>query len=180
MPIEHAIHEGTFIELVLDGSSRRELLELVNGRDARRQGMRALVSVVAPKCEATPDQLRDAIALLDDDDGATLASELLFHPDVPADVLLRLATAGKYLASIAHRRSTPREVLEVLAEKHRYPEAITTLAIDHYGAPGAKAKPFRDFIARFEDVPMLEYNLRRANLDEAKRRAFLEVFGEER
>ncbi len=180
MAIDHAIREGTFIELVLDDDSRRELLELVNGRDHRRMGMRELVSVVAPKCDASPDQLRDAIALLDDDDGADLASELLFHAKMPVDVLLRLATEGRHLASIAHRRGTPREVLEVLAEKHRYPEAITTLAIDHYGASNAKAKPFLDFITRFEDVPMLEYNLRRAKLDDAKLRAVVEVFGEER
>jgi hypothetical protein len=177
LAIDHAIHEGTFIELVLDAASRRELLELVNGRDRRRLGLRELVSVVAPKCEASPDQLRDAITSLDDDAGADLASDLLFHPKMPTDVLLRFATEGKHLASIAHRAGTPREVLEVLAEKHRYPEAITTLAIDHYGAPTAKAKAFRDFIARFEDVPMLEYNLRRATLDDAKRRAVVEVFG---
>ena len=59
-------------------------------------------------------------------------------------------------------------------------EAITTLAIDHYGAKDARAKPFRAFLERYADVPMLEYNLRRADLDDAKRRIVVELFGKER
>lgn len=177
MAIEHAIHEGTFIELVLHDDSRRELLDLVNDDGGWRQSMRELVSIVAPKCRASEDELRRAVALLDDDRGERLLADLLFHPSIPEDVLLELAKRGRCIAAIAHRKGTQRTVLEVLAEEHRYPEAITTLAIDHFGAPGAKMKPFREFIARFADVPMLEYNLRRATLDDAKQRAFLEVFG---
>ena len=175
--------EATFLELVLHDDLRAELLALVGSRDARSMGDRELVSVVAPKCRATADELRRAVKILDadaSDAAASVLADLLFHPDVPEDVLLALAEEGTCVASIAHRRGTPRAVLEVLASKHRYPEAITTLAITHYGAPRARAKPFRAFLERYADVPMLEYNVRRAKLDDAKRRIVLEVFGEER
>jgi hypothetical protein len=109
---------------------------------------------------------------VDASDAATaLLADLVFHPNVPDDVMLRLANEGKCIASLAHRRGTPRSVLEVLAAKHRYREAITTLAIDHYGAKDARAKPFRAFLERYADVPPL---------DDAKRRIVVELFGEER
>jgi hypothetical protein len=66
-----------------------------------------------------------------------------------------------------------------LAEKHRYPEAITTLALRYYGAEEAPTPPFRDFLVRYRDVDMLEYNIIRAkNLPESKRRIVREIFGD--
>lgn len=183
LPVAARLNEATFLELVLYDDLRAELFAFVESSEARTMGERELVSIVAPRCDATEDGLRRAARLLAADPRAAAArvlAELVFHPRMPEDALLALAEAGTCLASLAHRRGTSRAVLEVLASQHRYPEAITTLAIDHYGAPGARAKPFRAFLERYSDVPMLEYNVRRANLDPAKRRVVALVFGEGR
>jgi hypothetical protein len=179
-PILHRVNEATFIELVLFDDLRHELLTFLGGRHSDVRSTAALIAVVARKCHATPDQLRDAIRLLEAEDRAEaddVLLDLLFHPDIPDDVLLQLAEQGKFISVLGHR-SGPRRLLEFLADTHRHPEAITTLALKYYGSSVAPAKPFREFLRRYEDVEMLEYNLRRASsLDEKKREIVREVFG---
>lgn len=178
-PVLHRLNEGTFIELLLYEDLRGELLAFLRRPWPEVQASWALLEVVAARCRATPGQLRSAIAALEADgsreaDDTLLA--LLFHPDIPEDVLLRLAGAGRFITVLGHRGG-PRRLLEVLAEQHRQAEAITTLALVYLGGPGMPARPFGAFIRRFADVPMLEINLRGAVLDDRKRAIVDEVFG---
>src|SRR5690606_2780340 len=63
--IAHRLNERIFIEVLLFADLRRELLAVVAGRSAEAHSTLALVGVVAPKCHATPDELRRAIHLLE-------------------------------------------------------------------------------------------------------------------
>lgn len=178
--IAHRLNERIFIEVLLFADLRRELLAVVAGRSAEAHSTLALVGVVAPKCHATPDELRRAIHLLEAEictEADDVLLELLHHPEAPEDELVRLAEAGRFLPVLGHR-SGPLRLLETIADKHRFPAAITTLALRYYGATGAPANAFRDFLRRFADVPMLEEALRQApHLDDAKRAIVREVFG---
>jgi hypothetical protein len=177
------VSEDTFVELILSDELRRELLALLRRRAASAPSAAALIGVVASKCVATPGQLREAIDVLRAE-GSSAADvvlfELLMHPDVPEGVLLRFVDDDRFLAALGHRRG-PRGLLEALAKKHRYPEAITTLALMHYGTKQAPAPAFREFLREYADVPMLEYNLQRpTQLDASKQRIVREVFGIDR
>lgn len=175
------LNEGTFIELLVFEDLREQLLASLRRPWAEVQSSWALLEVVAMRCQATPEQLREAVAALEAD-GSREAEDtlgaLLFHPDIPEDVLLRLAQAGRFVTVLGHRGG-PRPLLEVLAEQHRHAEAITTLALTYLGGREASAKPFGSFIRRFADVAMLEINLRDADLDPRKRALVDEVFGAE-
>lgn len=178
-PILHRLTEGTFIELLDFEDLRGELLAFLRRPWAEVRASWALLEVVAMRCQATPEQLRAGIAALEGDGSRqaedTLAA-LLFHPDIPEDVLLRLAREGRFVTVLGHRRG-PQPLLEVLAEQHRQAEAITTLALSYLGGRDAPAEPFGRFIRRFADVAMLEINVRDAELDPRKRAIVDEVFG---
>lgn len=174
-----SVRESTFIELVLYQDLRQELLSCLAGRGKEVHSLIALIGVVAPRCQATPEQLREAIGLLEAEGRAAaqeLLSELLMHPNIPEDILIHFAHEGKFVPTLGHR-SGPRELLEILADRYRYPEAITTLALDYYGAPQAKLKPFQDFLQKYRDVEMLEYNLsNNTTLDQEKRKVVQQFF----
>lgn len=180
-PIRNRLDESIFIELLLFDDLREQLLVFLRRPWAEVQPWWALLEVVAARCHATPEQLRSAVTALETNGSReaedTLAA-LLFHPDIPEDVLLRLAGAGRFITVLGHRHG-PRSLLEALAEQHRYPEAITTLALTYLGVAQAPARPFGVFIRRFTDVDMLEHNLRAADLDPRKRALVDEVFGVE-
>jgi hypothetical protein len=175
------IDEGTFIEGLLSDEKRRMLLDFLAGSSPRARSILELISVVAPKCRATPSQLREAVALLraeSDREAREVLIDLLLHADIPEDVLMDLADDDDCLAVLGHRAG-PRRLLEKLAEKYRYPEAITTLALYYYGTEEESAASFRAFLERYEDVPMLEHNLQSAKgLSEKKRKIVREVWGD--
>jgi hypothetical protein len=97
------------------------------------------------------------------------------HGSAPTDLLLELCDLGLYLNELGHRRG-PRELLERLAERHHYPEAIITLAADLYTDPNESAESFANFLVRFaDDTWMLESLARRDPSSQEKADAFLSV-----
>jgi hypothetical protein len=182
-PVLHRLNEATFIELILFDELRHELLTFLGGSSSDVRSTAALIAAVAKKCVATPDQLRKAIRLLEAEDRSEAKNvllELLFHSEVPEDVLSKFAEEGKFISALG-QRSGPRHLLEILAGKHRYPQAITTLALNCYGAKDQPARPFREFLERYKEIEMLEYHLRRAtSLDKKKQEIVREVFGDDR
>jgi hypothetical protein len=181
-PIRPRVDEATFIDVILSDERRAMLLAYLGGSAPHARSIAELISVVAKKCRATPDELRRALRVLATDQGAEaeeVLGELLFHPEIPEDALVQFAEEGRFISALGHRAG-PRRLLEVLAERHRYPEAITTLALHHYGAEDESPESFRTFLQRYEDVHMLEYNLVRARgLSEKKRRIVREIFGDD-
>ena len=131
---------------------------------------------------ATRADLQRAVSALEADVSETAESvvlELLFHPGFADETLMRLAQNPRYTTPLGHR-SGPQELLEFLADRYAYPEAVTTLALHYYGAPQAGAKPFAAFLERYKGVEMLEYNLLNAqNLDPAKAAIVAKVFPQE-
>lgn len=85
-PIAYRLNEKLFIELLVYADLRAELLAFVADPAADRSLME-LLSIVAPKCEASSEQLRTAVAALRAD-GSTAAlfvlGELRHHPAMPA------------------------------------------------------------------------------------------------
>jgi hypothetical protein len=65
-------------------------------------------------------------------------------------------------------RAGPQTLLEKMATKYRYSEAITTLALDYYGTSAADNQKFADFITEYKDDYMLRWNLRSSRLTEEK------------
>lgn len=176
MDMLHYFNEESFIDVLLHADLRAKLYVAL---EADKGPAWALLSVVATKCRASAGQLQTAISALEADGSPTaesVARELLFHPGFDDETLLRLAQNPAYTTPLGHR-SGPRELLEFLAERYAYPEAVTTLALNYYGAPEARAKPFAEFLERYKGIEMLEYNLLNArNLDPAKAAIVARVF----
>ncbi|MFO0675274.1 MAG: hypothetical protein U0169_01990 [Polyangiaceae bacterium] len=99
------------------------------------------------RMDATPDQLRSLVVVLREEGRDELLEELLFHPDVPEDVLLALCEEGAFLGSLGHRRG-PRALLERMAELHAYPEAIVSLGLQLYRNPDSTSAEFEAFTRR--------------------------------
>ncbi len=206
-PFLHQINESLFIECLLAEDQRTELLLFLSTKTQEASSLLAQISVVAPRCQATPQQLREAINLLTHtrltskevqtkaepnkkgrankkdrvkkkawSAAEELIAELLLHPNIPEEILINYANGGMFLSSLGHRGG-PLTLLEILAERYAYPEAITTIALGYYGAPYVKSKKFREFIEKHKEVEMLEYNLTRApHLSREKRAIVQEVF----
>jgi hypothetical protein len=79
---------------------------------------------------------------------------LLEHPEAPESVLLDFCERGLYLDDLGHR-SGPRRLLERMATKHRYPEAILTLGRQLYTEPAESVSALRAFLAEHRDLPWL-------------------------
>jgi hypothetical protein len=180
--IRPGIDEATFINVIVSHERRAMLLAYLAGSAPHARSIAELISVVGKKCRATPDELRRAVRVLETEPSAEaeqVLADLLLHPDVPEDVLVQLADEDRFISTLGHRAG-PRRLLEALAEKHRYPEAITTLALHYYGTEEESPESFRAFLRRYQNVHMLEYNLVRATgLSDKKRQIVREIFGEE-
>jgi hypothetical protein len=67
------------------------------------------------------------------------------HDSAPENLLLELCDRGMFLDELGHRKG-PRRLLERLAEKHCYPEAIITLAVDLYTDANESPESLADFL----------------------------------
>jgi hypothetical protein len=79
---------------------------------------------------------------------------LLEHPEAPESVLLDFCDRGLFLDDLGHRPG-PRRLLERLAAKHRYPEAILTLGKQLYTDPAEPVSALRAFLTEHRDSPWL-------------------------
>lgn len=82
------------------------------------------------------------------------------HPETPEDVLLELCVRGVCLDELGHRNG-PRKLLEKLAEEHRYPEAVLTLALALFEDSAEPAAAFATFLKRYLDNDWLLETLAR-------------------
>jgi hypothetical protein len=85
---------------------------------------------------------------------------LLTHPQAPEETLLRLCEQGLYLDDLGHRQG-PRSLLEMLAFRHHYPEAVLTLGKQIYANPAESPSVLRDFLLRQSDERWLFESLAR-------------------
>src|SRR5205809_4784354 len=79
---------------------------------------------------------------------------LIGHPEAPEDWLLELCERGEFLDELGHRPG-PRKLLEAMASRHRYPEAILTLGKALYRDRAEPIERLRDFLAAHQDSAWL-------------------------
>ena len=100
---------------------------------------------------------------------------LLTHPQVPEEALLRLCEQGLYLDDLGHRKG-PRSLLEMLAFRYHYPEAVLTLGKQIYGNAAESASVLHDFLRKQLDVGWLFESLARETASSPeKEQVFLDV-----
>jgi hypothetical protein len=120
------------------------------------------VAKVAPACEATGpelDRLTDSLLERDEGDDGYVLYWLVFHPAVQDRTLSRLLNRGRCIGSLGHRPG-PEHLLLRLAREHRFPEAILTLALFHYGTRAHRREEFLSLVREFVDVKWLRTSLR--------------------
>jgi hypothetical protein len=101
----------------------------------------------------------------------------LAHPEAPEDLLLELCERGEYLNELGHRTS-PQTLVEKMASKYRYPEAVVTLGKRYYTDPAVPESTFRQFLTEHSDLPWLFESLARETADpESKEQALTAVAG---
>jgi hypothetical protein len=109
--IRHRLSESTFIELVLYDDLRQDLLKFLGGGSPDVLRESALLSIVAGRCEATAEQLRQAIALLEaegSEEADFVLHELLCHRDIPEDVRARFPERAPIAPTPAQMRAATR------------------------------------------------------------------------
>jgi hypothetical protein len=100
---------------------------------------------------------------------------LLTHPQAPEEALLRLCEQGLYLDDLGHRQG-PRSLLEMLAFRYHYPEAVLTLGKQIYANPAESASVLHDFLRRQLDQSWLFESLAGATASSPeKEQVFLDV-----
>ena len=164
------------IERLLDDGERARLLGEVRAELALANRLADLL----PRCAATPAQLRQLVATLPADGADDLDLEgIVFHPAAPDELLLELLDQRRFVTALGHRAG-PRELLERMAERHAYPEAITTLALEHYGPDDQPLEVLLAWVRRHRDCELLDYNLRHSpRLSPARRAAVLAILDED-
>ena len=153
--------EQSLIPILLDSERRQQLVAALAQEQATKVPLANRYAEVAPRCQAREEELRAAVAILRRRKyrQARLLDYLLFHPQMPEDVLLDLAHQPRWVTPLGHR-SGPRTLLEYLASTYRYSEAITTLALDYYTQESNDT--FAAFIARYRTDYMLGWNVKRS------------------
>ncbi len=85
---------------------------------------------------------------------------LLIHPQAPEESLLQLCEQGLFLDDLGHRKG-PRSLLEMLAFRYHYPEAVLTLGKQIYLSTVESASVLHDFLHRQLDQGWLFDSLAR-------------------
>lgn len=75
-------------------------------------------------------------------------SWLLTHPSLTEGVLVDLLDSNPAMLSELGHQPGPRKLLDFLAEKYRYPEAILTIAKDLYTNPELSTAEFQAFLTK--------------------------------
>jgi hypothetical protein len=154
------INEKSLIQILLDYERQAELIEAIRIEQGTHFPITNWYEEVAMRCEATPQQLKQAVIRLLEMRSTIdwLISGLIFHPDLPEDILLELSDRGDFITPLAHRQG-PKNLLLKIAEEHKYSEAINTLALDYFGLDSADNEAFAMFIKKYKGDNMLETNL---------------------
>ncbi len=152
---EICITKSNLLQVLLDPHLRRGLhLALAHsGPEGSNQYWTA-----CNECDASKHDLRDIFAtvLAGEERDHDLLEPLVFHRNMPEDLLLDLCDQEKFISQLGHRRS-PRSLLEQMAERHNYDEAITTLALCFY--KDDPLETFVRFVEKYKNCWMLQFNL---------------------
>jgi len=169
----------SLIPILLDPNNRQRLLEAISAEHGTYLPITNRFADIAPCCHARPESLESLVHILLDlgSAGENLLDDLIFHPQMPDDILLELAHKGHCVTALAHRNG-PRSLLEYIAKIYQESEAITTLALDYYALDSDEV--FRAFITKYRSDYMLRWNLRRSQkLPAAKRDIACAIFDKE-
>jgi hypothetical protein len=174
------ITPDSLASMILDPVRRAALLAAL-----REQGPPLLhqrIAKIAPRCNASGDELDLFVdILLREDVDDDILDWLVYHPMMHDHSLIRLLDHGRCIGSLGHRCG-PEHLLLRLAREHRYPEAILTLALYHYGPDPARREEFLSFVAEHLDVAWLRESLRVSDaamrIPEESRRAALQLYSE--
>jgi hypothetical protein len=150
------------IEILLDASLCQALVDALAAEHGRHLPIHHQYHRLALHGEATAEQLRQVLHTLIERDysvGHTLIGPLIFHPNMPDDLLLELCEHERFITPLAHRRG-PHWLLEKLAKEHRISEAITSLALYYYATDNYSDDEFKAFIYQYQDDFMLRWNLK--------------------
>lgn len=152
---EICITKSNLLQVLRDPHLRRALKFTLgrSGADGSNQYWNACTD-----CELSRTELRELFTtvLAGEEQDHELLEPLVFHSNMPDDLLIDLCNRGMFISQMGHRRG-PRVLLEHIAEQHSYPEAITTLALFHY-----KDEPLDKFVAfveKHKNCWMLQFNL---------------------
>ncbi len=139
------IDAATLAAGLMNDSWRCELWDAMKAeRGTSRSLTRAFECTVAHMA-ATAEQLRELIRVFQAEHRDDGLAELLFHPQMPEDVLIQFCERGEFIESLGHRHG-PRRLLARVAELHAYPEAVVSLAVDLYRDPGVSSDEFAAFV----------------------------------
>jgi hypothetical protein len=168
------LNEHTVVDMLLDPAQRDALLAAMRAEHGTRLPLTNRYEVVAPRADATPEQLRAVMAVLTRPDRRydALIAALTFHPQMPEEILLHLAEQDCCVVALAHRPE-PRALLEYIAHTYGIDEAISTLALNYYSADSLEA--FTAFITRHQAEKGLRWRLARATHLTAAQRAVVQV-----
>jgi hypothetical protein len=172
--------EETLIEILLDPRKRGTLLEAMESESGFELPITNKYYKVALRCKSTPEQLEKAVneLLQHQTQNDQPINPLVYHPNISEKVLFDLYDQGRCISALGHRKG-PRLLLEKLAEEHAYSEAIVTLVFEYYGTPDADINEFVEFIKKYRDDPMLQWNIENTSkLPENKQVLALSVISE--
>lgn len=169
------------IEILNDAAQRRRLLKAIQKEQGSHLPLHWRYEEVAVSCKATPDELRHIVKGLLQSKSRTeyLLRDLVRHPQMPEDMLMLLCERRRCIDDLGHLPG-PRSILERVAEKYKYSEAITTLALKYYGADDYDNEQFATFLRKHADDSMLKGNITRSKkLSSEKWQIVQEVFQED-
>ena len=176
---DYGITEDNLIAVLRDPRQRKLLLKAI----AREQGTDLPLSnryaELARTCNATPELLHEVVEELLRFRGRyrRLLCALVFHPNMGEKTLLLLLAKRCCITELGHRAG-PRILLERVVARYRYSEAITTLALYHYGTSDYPTEAFAAFLEGHMGDSMLRFNITRAiGLPLDKQEAVRRVFG---
>lgn len=164
----------SIVGLLLHKQTRDALFAAVNA-----EGSELLYDAfqrAAWNAEATPETLRHIVeVLLLEEEGEHWARDFVFHEHMPEDVLLSLSARGLCIGALGHLRG-PRSVIEDVVARHRYPEAILTLALDLYRDASAPLEAFVAHVQAHADVTWMLRALAEVDASEEAKEVAYERF----
>jgi hypothetical protein len=139
------------------------------------------IEIEAPRCVANglaAALIESAIKRELEQRRGDLLTWLFLHPALSEEMRQSLLEANPgLLAALGHRLGPP-QLLELLAEKYRYPEAILTIARRLYTDPASSAADFEAFLQRHcDDRWMLKSLVPLSASSEEKEKALVACLG---
>lgn len=168
-------------DILLDRDRRAVLIAAMRREQGLHLPLSNRVADIAAKCvidSSGLDRIVDILLERDSDDDHLVLDWLVFHPAIRDESLIRLLDYGRCIGSLGHRFG-PEHLLLRLAREHRYPEAILTLALYHYGPDAARSEEFLAFVNQYVDMEWLRQSLRVSDaadrISHASRQAALQL-----